>query len=281
LIERIDMVDRLDALFTHFAVTARMFNTGPLCGINDIDEPEVGHLHVVRAGRVEVRHGGVPAVEVAEPTLLLYPRPLPHRFVTDPVHGATLYCARLRFEGGASNPVTEALPPLIALPLASLEGTEDVLSLLFDEALHERCGRRVMLDRLFEVLLVQVLRCLMERGEMQAGMFAGLAHPKLRLSLVAMHERPAEDWTLDELAQRAGMSRSAFAGAFREVVGETPGGYLQRWRIGLAQRALREGKALKRVADDVGYGSEAALSRAFKAQTGRSPREWRASMREG
>lgn len=275
------MADRLDALFTHFAVTARMFNSGPLCGINDIDEPEVGHLHVVREGRVEVRHGGGLAVEVDEPTLLLYPRPMPHRFITDPVQGAALYCARLRFEGGASNPVTEALPPLIALPLASLEGTEAVLSLLFDEASHERCGRRVMLDRLFEVLLVQVLRNLMERGEMQAGMFAGLAHPKLRLALVSMHEQPAEDWTLDGLAQRAGMSRSAFAGAFREVIGETPGAYLQRWRIGLAQRALREGKALKRVADDVGYGSEAALSRAFKAQTGRSPREWRASVREG
>ena len=159
------MADRLDALFTHFAVTARMFNSGPLCGINDIDEPEVGHLHVVREGRVEVRHGGGLAVEVAEPMLLLYPRPMPHRFITDPVHGAALYCARLRFEGGASNPVTEALPPLIALPLSSLEGTEALLSLLFDEAAHERCGRRVMLDRLFEVLLVQVLRNLMERGD--------------------------------------------------------------------------------------------------------------------
>lgn len=272
------MTDRLDALFTHFAVTARMFNSGPLCGINDIDEPEVGHLHVVREGRVEVRHGGGLAVEVVEPTLLLYPRPVPHRFITDPVHGAALYCARLRFEGGASNPVTEALPPLIALPLASLEGTEVVLTLLFDEAMHERCGRRVMLDRLFEVLLVQVLRNLMERGEMQAGMFAGLAHPKLRHALVAIHEQPAGDWTLDVLAQRAGMSRSAFAGAFREIVGETPGAYLQRWRIGLAQRALREGKPLKRVADEIGYGSEAALSRAFKAQTGQSPREWRGTL---
>ena len=274
------MADRLDALFAHFAVTAQMFNTGPLCGINDIDEPDVGHLHVVREGRVEVRHGGTLAVEVREPTLLLYPRPLPHRFITDPVQGASLCCARLRFEGGASNPVTDALPPLVALPLAALEGVDPVLALLFDEAWHERCGRRVMLDRLFEVLLVQVLRCLMARGEMQAGMFAGLAHPKLRLALVAMHEQPGDDWTLDGLAQRSGMSRSAFAGGFREVVGETPGAYLQRWRIGLAQRALREGQALKRVAGAVGYGSEAALSRAFKAQTGLSPREWRSSLRE-
>ena len=71
------------------------------------------------------------------------------------------------------------------------------------------------------------------------------------------------------------MSRSAFAGAFRGVVGMTFGHYLQGWRIGLAQQALRRGRPLKVVAAEVGYGSEAALSRAFKAQTGVSPRQWR------
>ncbi|MFX6461687.1 helix-turn-helix domain-containing protein, partial [Acinetobacter baumannii] len=71
------------------------------------------------------------------------------------------------------------------------------------------------------------------------------------------------------------MSRSVFANVFRDTVGCTPGAYLQRWRIGIAQRALRQGRALKLIADDVGYGGEAALSRAFKAQTGLSPRQWR------
>ena len=80
---------------------------------------------------------------------------------------------------------------------------------------------------------------------------------------------------VDELARQAGMSRSVFAAAFRDTVGSTPGQYLQEWRIGLAQQALRRGRPLKAVAADVGYGSEAALSRAFKAQTGRSPREWK------
>ncbi len=70
------------------------------------------------------------------------------------------------------------------------------------------------------------------------------------------------------------MSRSVFAAAFRDTVGITPGHYLREWRIGLAQQALRRGRPLKAVAADVGYGSEAALSRAFRASTGRSPREW-------
>ncbi|KRA35031.1 hypothetical protein ASD68_00775 [Rhodanobacter sp. Root627] len=72
------------------------------------------------------------------------------------------------------------------------------------------------------------------------------------------------------------MSRSVFATTFRETVGTTPGRYLQGWRVRLAQKALRRGRPLKVIASDVGYGSEAALSRAFKAHSGQSPREWKA-----
>jgi AraC-like DNA-binding protein len=90
-----------------------------------------------------------------------------------------------------------------------------------------------------------------------------------------MHEKPALEWTLDALAAEAGMSRSVFAIQFRDTVGCTPGVYLQRWRLGLAQQALRQGRPLKLIAQEVGYGSEAALSRAFKAQSGLSPREWK------
>lgn len=91
-----------------------------------------------------------------------------------------------------------------------------------------------------------------------------------------MHEAPEREWTLEALAQVAGMSRSAFAATFREQVGTTPGQYLQAWRVRLAQKALRRGRPLKVIAAEVGYGSEAALSRAFKAQTGQSPRRWKA-----
>ncbi len=123
--------------------------------------------------------------------------------------------------------------------------------------------------------MIQILRQLMETGEVKGGMLAGLSHPRLRNAIVAMHEAPSKDWTLDELARVAGMSRSVFATHFREALGITPGQYLQGWRVGLAQQALQRGKPLKVVASDVGYGSEAALSRAFKAHSGLSPREWK------
>src|SRR5690606_1195189 len=152
-----------------------------------------------------------------------------------------------------------ALPPVICVPLADIEGADGVLSLLFDEAFNERCGRRALIDRLFEVVLIQVLRHLMESGQIRSGMLAGMSHPKLRHALVAMHEKPAHEWSLDDLAETAGMSRSVFANAFRDTVGLTPGAYLQHWRISLAQQRLRQGRPLKMIAIEVGYGSEAAL----------------------
>ncbi len=270
------MADRLQALLAHFSVSALTFHAGALCGINvlDGDGPD-GQLHLVRQGNVEVRHGANLAVRVSEPSLLLYPRPMAHRFITDTGRGADFVCANLSFEGGSGNPIAAALPAFVCLPLTRMKGSEAVLEMLFEEASSQYCGRQGMLDRLFEVVLIQVLRQLMETGQTRAGMLAGLAHPRLRNAIVAMHDEPQKEWSLEGLARVSGMSRSAFANGFRDAVGVTPAAYLQRWRVGLAQKALLQGKSLKLIAQDVGYGSEAALSRAFKAQSGKSPREWR------
>lgn len=270
------MADRLQSLLTHFAVSARTFNAGPLCGITPVpgDGPD-GQLHLVRAGDVEVRHGKTLAAKITEPSLLLYPRPMAHKFVTDPKRGADFVCAQLSFDGGTANPIAAALPPFVCLPLKHLQGCEAVLELLFAEAAAEYCGRQAMLDRLFEVVLIQVLRVLMETGQTRVGMLNGLSHPQLRKALTAIHDQPEKQWSLEDLAGVSGMSRSVFANDFREAVGLTPGSYLQGWRIGLAQKALLAGRSLKLIAQEVGYGSEAALSRAFKAQNGKSPREWR------
>lgn len=269
------MADRLAALMARFPVTAQVFNAGALCGINTLEsDGDHGQLHLVRHGTVEVFHGKA-SLRVERPSLLLFPRPLAHRFVTDAERGADMVCAHLSFEGGARNPIAAALPDLVCVPLDEIAGAAPVLALLFEEAFEQRCGRMALVERLFEVVMIQVLRQLMESGQVQGGLLSGLSHPRLRNALVAMHEAPASAWTLDQLANTAGMSRSAFATAFREVLGVTPGQYLQGWRVGLAQHALRQGRRLKVVAAEVGYGSEAALSRAFKAHSGQSPREWR------
>lgn len=270
------MSDRLATLLQNFPIGARTFNAGPICGINDLDRGEGrGQLHLVRHGELEVRHGEQLAVRITEPSLLLYARPLARRFVADRQRGAELLCADLLFEGGASNPIVAALPPFVCLPLAGLPAAAAVLEVIFDEAQSSHCGRAAVLDRLFEVVVVQVLRELMEQRRIESGMLAGLAHPKLRRALVAMHEQPARDWSLATLAGEAGMSRTMFANLFRDEVAQTPLAYLQGWRIGLAKRLLRQGRSLKLIAGEVGYAGEAALSRAFSAQTGMSPRAWK------
>lgn len=276
------MVDRLESLLSHFAVHARMFHSGALCGLNEVPTlPDTGQLHLIKLGPVEVNHDGELPIHVAEPSVLLYPRPLKHRFITDAKRGADLACANLHFDGGVANPVAAALPAVMCVPLAEIAGADGVLSVLFDEAFNQRCGRQAVVNRLFEVVLIQVLRHLMESGQIRSGMLAGMSHPKLRHALVAMHEQPAHEWSLEELAEKSSMSRSVFANSFRDTVGLTPGAYLQNWRVSLAQQALREGRSLKMIAVEVGYGSEAALSRAFKVQSGLTPREWKQAQVSG
>ena len=272
--------DRLAALLQHFSVSARMFHSGPLCGINDF-EPALGYgqLHLVRAGPLRVEHRDGPAVEITAPSLLFYPRPLHHRFLTDPQHGAAMACAHLQFSDGPVNPLAQSLPAFVTLPLDQLEGVQPLLELLFQEAFGARCGRQAVVDRLFEVVLIHVLRRLMDRGEVDGGLLAGMAHPQLARSLVAAHAQPARAWSVLALAQEAGMSRSAYAETFKRVLGLTPADYLGAWRLGLAQQQLRQGRTLQRIAETVGYGSVAALSRAFKARWGMSPREWKRANR--
>ncbi|MFN3582166.1 MAG: cupin domain-containing protein [Pseudomonas sp.] len=269
------MVDRLAALLGHFAVSARTFQSGPLCGVNTLGGTEpYGQLHLLRSGKAEVWHGASKAYSLDGPTLLFYPRPMAHRLVTDSETGADFVCAHIVFEGGPANPLSSALPECVCIPLDQLPDGVPVLTLLFAEAEANNCGRQVMLDRLFEVLLVQLLRKLMENGSTQVGLLAGFAHQQLRRAIVAMHQAPERDWSVESLAAVAGMSRSVFANQFREAVGETPASYLQRWRVGLVQKWLKNGQPLRLIAEEAGYSSESALSRAFKSQCGLSPMAW-------
>lgn len=275
-------VDRLQGLLSRFSVSARLFHSGPLCGINDFADNGMGQLHLVRRGPLEVHHAGE-VVHVTEPSLLFYPRPLAHRFISDATVGADMACANLAFGGAASagvamagtHPIARSLPRFVHLPLAALPGAAPVLDLLFDEAFAQRCGRQIVVDRLFDAVVVLLLRHLLDSGHITDGPLAGLGHPQLAKAIVAMHDEPATPWTLETLAARAGMSRSRFAEVFSQIVGETPAAYLTQYRITLAQQALLRGEGLEQISQQVGYGSAAALSRAFCAVCGVSPKTWR------
>ena len=278
-------VDRLSALLDRFRVRARLFHQGALCGVSHFDaHPGRGFLHLLRRGPLDIRHacgsGAPERLLLTEPSLMFYPRPLWHEFRNPPRDGGDFACATVELEGGERNPLSRALPPLLVLPLARVEGLEGALTLLFAETDRLRCGSRLLADRLFEVVLIQLLRWLIDHPEeagTPVGLLAGLAHPRLAQALVAMHEAPGAPWSLEGLAAVAGMSRTAFSNTFRDRVGQTAAAYLADWRIGLAAAELRSGRDQKSVARELGYGSASALSRAFKQRLGSSPKAWSCS----
>lgn len=275
-------VDRLSGLLERFRVRAHLFHAGPLCGVTHFDAQEGrGFLHVLRRGEMVVTHrprSGAPRkIRVTEPTLLLYPRPLAHQFHNAPTEGSDFVCATVDFEGGVRHPVVAALPPVLVLPLRAVDGLEQTLALLFAETERVRCGHRLLADRLFEVLLLQLLRWLLDHpgdSGVTEGILHGLAHPKLARALTAMHERPGAAWALAPMAQAAGMSRSAFAAEFKLQVGTSPAEYLLRWRVSLAQSMLLAGSSIKLASEKLGYASAASFSRAFVKSVGVSPKAW-------
>jgi AraC-like DNA-binding protein len=126
------------------------------------------------------------------------------------------------------------------------------------------------------VMLVHVLRTHLAGGAGAPGLLAALADPVVATALRALHARPAHHWTVRELAGTAAVSRSTLAARFTAALAQGPLEYLTLWRMELAAERLRGGTdTLATIARAVGYGSESALSAAFKRVTGRSPREYR------
>ncbi len=108
------------------------------------------------------------------------------------------------------------------------------------------------------------------------GWLAGLNDAHVGKALRLMHMQPAKNWTVDDLAREAGVSRSVLAQRFTDLVAESPMKYLARWRVHLAKQMLRDGAhSMAEVADKIGYESEAAFNRAFKRATGVPPAAWR------
>ena len=278
-------VDRLTPLLERFRVRTRLFHSGPLCGTTAFPASGGhGFLHVLRRGEMEVMHpradGSLARESITQPSLLFLPRPLDHSFLNAPTDDSDFACATLDFDGGATHPLVRTLPDVIVLPLDEVATLRPALDLLFAEVDNVRCGRPLLADRLFEVVLIQLLRWMLDhsgRLDLPPGLLPGLADERLAPALVAMHEGPGESWSLDTLARTANMSRSAFAAHFKEVLGRSPGDHLTEWRLTVAQERLRAGQSVTSVAAELGYASTSSFSRVFAQRIGLSPRAWRES----
>jgi AraC-like DNA-binding protein/quercetin dioxygenase-like cupin family protein len=176
---------------------------------------------------------------------------------------------------------TKALNPLLDLEWQwiKVEKDDDIAqqllplnTLLLAESLQPRCGSQVIVERLAEAYLVQMLRQFIQTQKIQLGLLAGLSDIRLARAIVAIHEQPQQAWQVASLAEEAGMSRSVFSGLFKKTMGMTPMVYLTSWRMRLAAQRIKNGdRNLAILSDQLGYQSEAAFRRTFKKVIGVAP----------
>lgn len=189
-------------------------------------------------------------------------------------------CGYLGCSRSAIRPLISALPRMLRIPVGDGHGSGLVRELLragVRESGRTEPGAGTALAKLAELLFVEAMRRYIGNlppGE--RGWFAALRDAHVGRAMSLLHAAPSRDWTVEELAREVALSRSALAERFTALAGEPPMQYLKRWRLALAARALRAGsEAIGRIADQCGYESEAAFTRAFKREFGVPPREWR------
>lgn len=178
------------------------------------------------------------------------------------------------------NPLVAALPRILHLPAERTGGwIERVIDQAAAESAERRPGGDAVLERLSEMMFVDTARRYLEGLPDEAtGWLAGLRDRHVGRALALLHERPEHPWTIDELGREAGLSRSALHERFVRYLDQSPMQYLANWRIQVGARLLRESRrTVATVAQDVGYESEAAFSRAFKRLVGAPPAAWRRS----
>ena len=178
------------------------------------------------------------------------------------------YSIWMSFEVALDGPVapiflSEFLTPL-HIDLASADASlAQIVKLMASEMTASRCGQPLLMDRAGDILLIGMLRHLVAQPERTTGLFTALADPRLAKTLVAMHLDASKPWTLEILADVAGMSRTSFATQFKQLMRSSPGKYLENLRLALAQRLVANGVGLKKVASATGYASPSTLSRAM------------------
>ncbi|MFD4949891.1 AraC family transcriptional regulator [Streptomyces sp. NPDC058239] len=244
-----------------------------------------GDVIFLRSGRGHILadHPSTPAVEA---TAEQFQRGSPIGSLTLGGKGpeTSLLCGDYQLDQSRPHPLVRHLPEVIHLP--TRHGRHPELSaavqLLGSELENPRIGSDGIVPSLIDSLLLYILRAWLDDQPPTAaqGWAAALGDSAVAPALSAIHDDPSVQWTVESLAERAGLSRAAFARRFASLVGEPPMAYLTRWRMTTAARLLRESNAsLTTVAARTGYGSEFSFARAFKREYGLAPGGYRRQTR--
>jgi AraC-like DNA-binding protein len=186
-----------------------------------------------------------------------------------------LVCGYFRCDELLFNSFLRSLPPVIKIrPVGSAAA---LLEAVLSRALEDGPRGNGPTARLPELLLVEALRLYSSEAPLTTGWLAATNDPVVGRALKLIHDNPLREWTVDALSRAAATSRSVLGERFRELLGQSPIHYLAEWRMQLAANLLvATDLRLSAVAEQTGYGSEAAFSRAFHRHVGKSPAQWRA-----
>ena len=191
-----------------------------------------------------------------------------------------LVCGFMVFEPRMSRIILSGLPKIIKVHLSDGPSSQWMRdSNRFAVGEESGDGSNLVVTKLSEVLFVETLRRYVnELSEADSGWLAGARDPIIGKTLAVLHDDPASDWTVENLARKVGLSRTRFAARFRQFIGNSPIAYLKKWRLKLgAEMLLSSQKSISEIAASVGYGSESAFNRAFKLEYHTPPALYRRS----
>jgi AraC-like DNA-binding protein len=265
-------------------------------------------FHMVTHGECYVELGDTPPTRLVAGDVVVFPQGDSHRMCSQPglapptgvrlqavlarrprqlVYGGggpatRLVCGYLACDARLARMWLKGLPSLVRVNLRGSNAgvwLESSIRYALAETRSPRPGGAGVLAKLSEVVFIEVLRLYMnEQSEGRTGWLAGVGDRVVGAALNALHKSPAQAWTLEELARTAGTSRSVLAERFQHLVGTSPMQYLTEWRMLLAMNLLRRSNApLAQIAENVGYQTDTAFSRAFRREFGAPPAAWRKS----
>ena len=258
-------------------------------------------FHFVAEGRAFVRQPHAETVELQAGELVLFPRGNEHELAHSPRGKAvqleaflarrngvvdsgpkavTLICGQFDVDQHLALPALRALPQAVSVRVGMKPGSaplSDTLRMLRSEVETPNFGNQILVRNLLSSLFIYVMRAWADAAAPTTkDWFAAVRSTHTARALARIHEAPERAWTLEDLAEEAGLSRAAFARNFSASVGEPPHTYLTRWRMGIAAQLLEETDLrLGEIASRVGYRSEFSFSRAFKLARGVSPVQYR------
>ncbi|KGE69730.1 MULTISPECIES: AraC family transcriptional regulator [Pseudomonas] len=239
----------------------------------ELDEKSA-HICVLQQGQLRLEIAGQPPKTLNQGDVILLPHSPAGLAMTAVEGAATVVICRFWFDASSFQAMLFALPRLIHIQHADAAAwSEGILHFMLLEAHDTQPGGALMISRLIDLVVIRILRTWVHQG-LAFGWLGGLSDARIARALKVIHETPGKQWRIDALAEMAGMSRSNFCDRFSTLVGRSPLRYQNEWRLALAKTMLSKQDArIGEVGFAIGYESEAAFSRAYKAYFGRSPRE--------